>query len=418
MVGDICEGYKKFRFYKSEDDSKKVVDYILIIWSIFATLIRNNLMSGIYFHIPFCKQKCSYCDFYSTRDSKGIAQLVKSEIKELVLRKTYLGAQIVDTIYFGGGTPSLLSKYDIYELIDCVRQNFEISPFCEITFETNPDDLTQGYLMDLQECHINRLSVGIQSFNDDVLKYLGRRHDSKKLNFIIESAKKAGFSNISVDLIFGIPGMSLATYYDSLYKAIELDIQHISAYSLTIAEGTLFYKLRNLKKLKEIDEDDLIVQFNATIDVLAKSGFDQYEISNYAKDGFKSLHNSSYWEDISYLGIGPSAHSYNGVSRQWNVSDTRRYCELIDKREIFFEIEFLTPFDKYNEYIITGLRTSKGVSITFIEANFEKSIVNYFNKIIINLLKQELIFSKDDRIILTRKGILISDYILQLLYFV
>ena len=215
-------------------------------------------MSGIYFHIPFCKQKCSYCDFYSIKDSKGIAELVKSEIKELILRKDYLDNEIVDTIYFGGGTPSLLSKYDINDLLNCVRQNFEISSCCEITFETNPDDLTQEYLIGLRENHINRLSVGIQSFNDDILKYLGRRHDSKKLNFIIDSAKEIGFDNISVDLIFGIPGMDLATYYDSLNKVIQLNIQHISAYSLTIAEGTLFYKLKNSNKLKEIDEEDSI----------------------------------------------------------------------------------------------------------------------------------------------------------------
>jgi oxygen-independent coproporphyrinogen-3 oxidase len=375
-------------------------------------------MSGIYFHIPFCKQKCSYCDFYSIKDSKGIADLVKSEIKELVLRKAYLGGEIVNTIYFGGGTPSLLTKYDINDLLNCVRQNFDISPTCEITFEANPDDLSERYLVDLQECHINRLSIGIQSFNDDVLKYLGRRHDSKKLNFIIESAKNAGFDNISIDLIFGIPGMDLATYYDTLNKAIQLNIQHISAYSLTIAEGTLFYKLRNSNRLIELDEEDLIVQFNSTIDILKKSGFDHYEISNYAKDGFKSRHNCSYWEDIDYLGVGPSAHSYNGVSRQWNVSNTSRYNGLIEKGESFFEIEFLSRMDKYNEYIITGLRTSKGVSTTFIKANFEDRIFSYFNKVVNDLLKQELIYSTDERIVLTRKGILISDYILQLLYFV
>jgi len=375
-------------------------------------------MSGIYFHIPFCKQKCSYCDFYSIKDSKGVVELVKSEIKELVLRKEYLGGEIVNTIYFGGGTPSLLSKYDINNLLNCVRQNFEISPSCEITFESNPDDLTEDYLQGLLECQINRLSIGIQSFNDDILKYLGRRHDSKKLNFIIESAKKIGFDNISIDLIFGIPGMDLATYYDSLNKAVQLNIQHISAYSLTIAEGTLFYKLRNSNKLHEIDEEDLIIQFNSTIDILAKSGFEHYEISNYARNGFKSRHNCSYWEDTNYLGIGPSAHSYNGGSRQWNVSNTRQYNSLLDKGKPFFEIEFLTRIDKYNEYIITGLRTSKGVSISFIEANFEERIIKYFNKEANNLLKQELVYFQNDRIVLTRRGILISDYILQLLYFV
>lgn len=375
-------------------------------------------MSGIYFHIPFCKQKCSYCDFYSTNDSKGIVELVKSEIKELVLRKEYLKGNIVETIYFGGGTPSLLSIYDIDSLLYCVRQNFNVSNDCEITFESNPDDLTEDYLRHLYECKVNRLSIGIQSYNDDVLKYLGRRHDSRNLNFIIESAKKIGFDNISVDLIFGIPGMDLTTYLDSLNKVIQLDIQHISAYSLTIAEGTLFYKLRKQNKLKEIDEEDLLVQFNKTIDILTGQGFNHYEISNYAKEGYKSRHNCSYWEDTNYLGIGPSAHSYNHVSRQWNVSNTRKYCSLLGKHDSYFEIEFLTRKDKFNEYIITGLRTSRGISRMFIKENFDVEIYQHFIKEINKLLLQELIYPYEDQVILTRRGILISDYILQLLYFV
>lgn len=375
-------------------------------------------MSGIYFHIPFCKQKCSYCDFYSTKDANGIGELVKSEIKELILRKDYLKQDLVDTIYFGGGTPSLLGIYDINDLLNSVKRNYNVSDQCEITFETNPDDLTKEYLEGLFDCHVNRLSVGIQSFNDDILKYLGRRHDSRNLNFNIETAKKVGFSNISVDLIFGIPGMELATYLNSIDKVVQLDIQHISAYSLTIAEGTLFYKLRKENKLKEIDEEVLLVQFNSTIDILSEHGFNQYEISNYAKDGYKSRHNCSYWEDVNYLGIGPSAHSYNGFSRQWNISNTRKYCSMLDKDEPFFEVEFLTRKDKFNEYIITGLRTSNGVSRKFINENFEGEIVQHFVKEVFSLLKQELIYPYDDRVVLTRRGILISDYILERLYFI
>jgi len=375
-------------------------------------------MSGIYFHIPFCKQKCSYCDFYSTRDSNGIVDLVNSEMQELVLRKDYLKNDLIDTIYFGGGTPSLLSEYDVNNLLGCVKQNFEVSTECEITFETNPDDLTEDYLKSLRDCNINRLSVGIQSYNDKILKYLGRRHDSKLLDFNIETAKKVGFDNISVDLIFGIPGLDLTTYLESLNKVVQLDVQHISAYSLTIAEGTLFYKLRNQNKLKEMNEDELLIQFNATIDILAENGFNHYEISNYAKEGYKSRHNCSYWEDVNYLGIGPSAHSYNGVSRQWNISGTKKYCKMIDSRDSFFEIEFLTNKDKFNEYIITGLRTSKGISRKFITETFDEPICKHFTKEIKNLLQQDLIYKDDDNVILTRRGILISDYILQMLYFV
>jgi len=375
-------------------------------------------MSGIYFHIPFCKQKCSYCDFYSTKDANGIGELVKTEIKELILRKDYLTGDLVDTIYFGGGTPSLLSIYNINDLLNCVRRIYNVSDLCEITFEANPDDLSEDYLKGLFDCQVNRLSVGIQSYNDDILKYLGRRHDSHNLNFNIETAKKAGFNNISVDLIFGIPGMELPTYLDSVHKVLQLDIQHISAYSLTIAEGTLFYKLRRENKLKEIDEEELLVHFNSTIDILSEKGFNHYEISNYAKEGYKSRHNCSYWEDVNYLGIGPSAHSYNGFSRQWNISSTRKYCGKLDKGDPFFEVEFLTRKDKFNEYIITGLRTSNGVSRKFVSENFDLEIVQHFIKEVFSLLKQELIHPYDDRVVLTRRGILISDYILQKLYFI
>jgi len=375
-------------------------------------------MAGIYFHIPFCKHKCSYCDFYSIKDSDGINELVNAEIKELILRKGYLNDEIIDTIYFGGGTPSLLNICNIYSFLDCIHQNFDVSSDCEISFETNPDDLSEDYLHGLHDLNINRLSVGIQSFNDNVLKYLGRRHDSSKLRLNIETAKKVGFDNISVDLIFGIPGMELATYLDTLSKVNELDIQHVSAYSLTIAEGTLFFKLKKQNKLKEIDEEDLLVQFNTTIDILAENGFNHYEISNYAKNGFKSRHNCSYWEGVNYLGIGPSAHSYNGVSRQWNISDTRKYCRLIDHMDTFFEVEYLSRRDKFNEYIITGLRTSNGISRKFVRDNFDDGINQVFSKEVNNLLHQELIYPNADSVILTRRGILISDYILQLLYFV
>jgi len=375
-------------------------------------------MAGIYFHIPFCKHKCSYCDFYSIRDSEGIDELVKAEINELHFRKGYLNNEIIDTIYFGGGTPSLLSYYNINSILKSIYKNFTVSDDCEITFETNPDDLSEDYLQGLFDLNINRLSIGIQSFNDKILNYLGRRHDSSKLRLNIETAKKVGFENISVDLIFGIPGMELATYLDSLNKVIELDVQHVSAYSLTIAEGTLFFKLRKQNKLKEMNEEDLLVQFNSTIDFLAAHGFNHYEISNYAKEGYKSRHNSSYWEDANYLGIGPSAHSYNGISRQWNISDTRKYCKLIDNEETFFEVEFLTRKDKYNEYIITGLRTSKGISRKYVRDYFDDRINRFFCKEVKKLLCQELIYPNEDSVILTRRGILISDYILQLLYFV
>jgi len=373
-------------------------------------------MAGIYFHIPFCKKKCHYCDFYSKKDSKGINDLVKYEIHELTLRKDYLNKDIIETIYFGGGTPSLLNDTQIINLLECVKNNFEVSVDCEITFESNPDDLTNEYLKALYECGINRLSIGIQSFNDGILKFLGRRHDSKKLCGIIEMAKNNGFSNISVDLIFGIPGMNFESYLDSLNMVLKLDIQHISAYSLTIAEGTLFYKWLNNNTIQEIKEEELLIQFNSTIDILSEHGFLHYETSNYAKEGYKSRHNSAYWEDKKYLGIGPSAHSYNHISRQWNVSDTRAYCDHILNATQFYEIEYLTTKDKFNEYIITGLRTSNGVSENYIKRNFEEKFYLSFIKQVNKLLEDNLICFTDDRVTLNRKGIMISDYIMRLLY--
>lgn len=375
-------------------------------------------MGGVYFHIPFCRQKCNYCDFYSIRDSKGVDDLIRSEIKELFLRKNYLEDRSVNTIYFGGGTPSLLTVNQIEKLVKGVKDNFSIAFDCEITLEANPDDLTEEYLLQLHDLGINRLSVGIQSFNDEILKFLGRRHDSSRLVSIIESAQKVGFSNISVDLIFAIPGMNPDSYQYSLEKVIKLDIQHVSAYSLTIEKGTQFYKMLLHNKIQEVIEDDMLMQFNNTIDYLGKNGFSHYEISNYAKDGFKSRHNCSYWENVSYLGIGPSAHSYNGGSRQWNVSNTKRYCEGILKSEAFFQVEYLTPNDKYNEYVMTGLRTSKGVFISYIKDNFHDSVVHYFCKEVNQLLSSDLIYKDGDRVVLTRKGILISDYIVRKLYFV
>lgn len=374
-------------------------------------------MSGIYFHIPFCKKKCSYCDFYSKNDLNGIDELVKYEIKELKLRSDYLDNELVNTIYFGGGTPSLLNINSIQELLNCVRNEYIVSDNCEITFEANPDDLTEDYLNYLFNIGINRLSIGIQSFNDDVLKFLGRRHDSKKLKHIIKIAQQIGFDNISVDVIFGIPGFELSSYLESLSRIFDLNIQHISAYSLTITEGTLLYKRFKNNKLDLIGEDDLLNQFNSTIDELSKHGFIQYEISNYAREGFKSRHNCSYWEDVRYLGIGPSAHSYNKVSRQWNISNTGTYCNNISQQKSFYEIEYLTNNDKFNEYIITGLRTSTGISKIYIFENFDKKIYCYFIDKIDNLFNNNLIFINDDKISLTRNGIFISDYILELLYY-
>lgn len=374
-------------------------------------------MAGIYFHIPFCKSKCNYCDFYSGRNLQRIDELVRSEIYELILRRGYLNDDVVNTIYFGGGTPSLLSIDQILRLLTTVRENFIVAETCEITLEANPEDLSHEYLLLLYQSGINRLSIGIQSFNDDVLSFLGRRHDSSKLAHIIKTAQSIGFNNISVDLIFGIPGMSFENYLESVSEVIKLGIQHISAYSLTIEKGTYFHKLLKDKKISEVGEEEILNQFTATIDILTNHGFNHYEISNYAKEGFISRHNSAYWNDQLYLGIGPSAHSYNKSSRQWNVYSTAQYCSNIFNSESFFDIEFLTETDKFNEYLITGLRTSKGISNDYILSNFSRDINSHFIKQLELMQNGDCIVYEEDRIYLTRKGLLISDYITRLLFF-
>jgi oxygen-independent coproporphyrinogen-3 oxidase len=375
-------------------------------------------MAGVYFHIPFCRQKCNYCDFYSRRDSKGVEDLVKSEIEELVLRKEYIKGEKVNTIYFGGGTPSLLKIDHIIQLINSVKQNFEVSSDCEISLEANPDDLSEEYLVQLHRSTVNRLSIGIQSYNDGILKFLGRRHDSKKLTGIVETAQQTGFNNISADLIYAIPGMDFEIYKDSLEQVIKLGIQHISAYSLTIEKGTYFYKLLENYSIAEVNEEEMLRQYNATVDILSQCGFIQYEISNYAKEGFKSRHNSSYWEDEKYLGIGPSAHSYDRVSRQWNVSDTKKYCNNISISAPVSEIEYLSENDKFNEYLITGLRTLRGVSLSYVNNNFKSGICRHFKREIDYLLISKLVYYDYDRVVLTRKGMVISDFILRQLYYI
>jgi len=375
-------------------------------------------MAGIYFHIPFCKKKCNYCDFYSTQGLKGIDELVKCEILELITRKNYLGGDVVRSIYFGGGTPSLLSKSQISSLLQSVRTCFDVTDDCEITFEANPDDLSEEYLKNLFTVGINRLSIGIQSFNDQILSFLGRRHDSSMLADIVNKAQIVGFKNISVDLIFGIPGFDFDTYLDSMESVIKLGIQHISAYSLTVEKGTYFHKQLINNLLHEIPEEELIKQFNATIDFCTQNGFKQYEISNYALEGFESRHNSSYWEEVKYLGVGPSAHSYDHLSRQWNINSTTKYCRLVNRSEPYFEVEKLSIVDKYNEYILTGLRTARGVSISNIANSFGDEICKYFWNTIKELNDNKLIEIGKDSIVLTRGGILISDFVCRSLFFV
>ena len=374
-------------------------------------------MAGIYLHIPYCRSKCHYCDFYATSNMTSIQKLVECEMSELISRKPYIGNEIVETIYFGGGTPSVLSANQIKDLLSVIYTNFIVASDCEITLEANPEDLAEPYLTDLHLAGINRMSIGIQSFNNEMLTYLGRGHDNSKLVNKIKAVKKAGIENISIDLIYGIPGLSLDHYLESLNEAMQLGIQHISAYSLIIEKNTFFYKLYQTNRLAEAPDNDVIEQFNATIDTLSGYGFSHYEVSSFALDGFKSRHNSSYWEGKKYLGVGPSAHSFNGISRQWNVSSIKNYILNIQNDKDYFEIEILSETDKYNEYLLVGLRTANGISRNYISEQFNPNISGYFTKELSKLNSEDFISVIDDRVTLTRKGIFVSDLIIRSLFF-
>jgi len=374
-------------------------------------------MAGIYLHIPYCRTKCHYCDFYATSNMASIQKLVESEKNELISRKQYIGNEIVETIYFGGGTPSVLSAIQVKELLGVIYAHFIVASDCEITLEANPEDLAEPYITELHLAGINRLSIGIQSFNNEMLAYLGRGHDNSKLVNKIKAVKKGGIENISIDLIYGIPGLSLENYLESLKEAIQLGIQHISAYSLIIEKNTFFYKLYKTNRLIEAADDEVVAQFNATIDTLADCGFSHYEVSSFALEGFKSRHNSSYWEGKKYLGVGPSAHSFDGISRQWNVSSIRNYILNMEHGKDYFEIEVLSETDRYNEYLLVGLRTAKGISGNYILEHFNPKISGYFLKELSKLNSEEFISVIDDRITLTRKGIFVSDLIIRSLFF-
>lgn len=375
-------------------------------------------MAGIYLHTPFCKKKCNYCDFYSDTKIKNIKAVIDSEIKELELKKNYLKHECIESIYLGGGTPSLLKINFIKALLEAINKNYLINNDCEITFECNPDDITRNYLSELKQSGINRISMGVQSFNNNALKFLGRRHSAEQAENAIITTLNEGFKNVSVDLIFGIPGLSFDNYVISLQTAVNFHIQHISAYQLTYEENTLLHKRLFNNEFTEVKEDIIIEQFDYTIDFLTRNGFRQYEVSNYAREGFMSRHNWLYWNNGKYLGVGPSAHSYDGKSRQWNNSDNLKYIWQINSGEHYYQIEILSEIDMYNEYILTGLRTSKGISLNYIRKCFNKNLSAHFSNIIKDFVEDSLINKTGDNYIISTRGINILDFIIKKLSYI
>jgi oxygen-independent coproporphyrinogen-3 oxidase len=316
----------------------------------------------LYLHIPFCRQACHYCDFHFSTNTSNKRAVVEAIAAEIVLRKDYLPEKGIETIYFGGGTPSMLDQAELELLLDTIRQHFSVDKDAEITLEANPDDLTAEKLRQFYAAGINRLSIGIQSFHEPHLKFLNRIHSAAEAGQCVKTAQDIGIQNISIDLIYAIPAESHAILRSDMQKAFELNISHISAYCLTIEPQTAFGSWLKKKKIQPIDEEFAARQFEILIKTLAENSYEQYEISNFARNGRYSRHNSSYWKQRPYLGVGPSAHSYNGSSREYNVSNNAQYLKAIQGNVIPATIEQLSVADQTNEYLLTGLRTKWGVS--------------------------------------------------------
>lgn len=348
-------------------------------------------MSGIYIHIPFCKQACHYCDFHFSTSMKKKDEMVLALAKEIGMRKPFDSAQndnIIETIYFGGGTPSVLSNDEINFLISEVYKNYKVVENPEITLEANPDDLSSERILELSKSPINRLSIGIQSFYEDDLKMMNRAHNSEEAKKCLEEATKY-FDNISLDLIYGIPGMSDEMWRQNIQTALDFGIPHISSYALTVEPKTALSKLIQTGKIAEPQDEVASNHFMILVEMLKKNGFIHYELSNFGKENYFSKNNSAYWLGKKYIGIGPSAHSYDGEKRGWNIANNSLYLKAIQNDELPIETEVLTISDRYNEYIMTGLRTIWGVSLDRIENEFGSEYLNY-------LLEQSQKFLNDD----------------------
>lgn len=373
-------------------------------------------MAGLYVHIPFCATRCSYCGFYSTTKLDLQDRYVDSLCREIALRKEYLSSYstdskaantIIRTIYIGGGTPSQLSRYSLEKLFYAIDTYLECSPE-EVTMEVNPDDVTNDLAETISALHINRVSMGAQTFDDNRLKFLNRRHKSFQVERAIDILHEHGVGNISIDLMFGFPGQTCDSWIEDVRRAISLDIQHISAYSLMYEEGTRLYRMLKENMIKEIDEEVSLNMYNELINILCGAGYEHYEISNFAKKGYRALHNSSYWHDIPYLGIGAAAHSYNIKSRQWNVSDINKYIESISHDTVPFTFESIDADTHYNDIVTTELRTSEGIDLSRLDDKYMQYIVKQAARHVAD----KTVVINDGHLKLTREGLYISDMIM------
>jgi len=369
-------------------------------------------MAGIYIHVPFCLKICYYCDFYKTGNSNLIEPYIKSLLAEIGFRKDFLNEN-VGTIYFGGGTPSILPVYFLEKIIDTICSIYKVCSDSEITLEVNPDDVNEEYLKQLIKLGITRLSIGIQSFNDRILTFLNRRHNSETAINAIIFAQNTGFENISGDLIYGIPGQEIADFENDLKMIESLKIVHLSAYHLGIEEGTYFGRLKKAGKLQEIKEQKSVDFFNLISEWSENVGFEQYEISSFAKDGKYSIHNRNYWFNIPYLGFGPSAHSYNGVNRFYNITSLKEYLKNFESGYLTQDKDILNVKDRYNEYLLLRLRTKWGIDLDEIERLFSHSFYTHTLRIFSKYNDSDYLRKKNSIIYLTKSGFFVSDFIIR-----
>ena len=375
-------------------------------------------MAGLYFHIPFCKRVCAYCDFYKSVDLRRMDPLLESMHRELDARREYLGGEPVRTRYFGGGTPSLCAPEAVAGLLDHAATLFDCTAAEETTLEANPDDLTEEYVSMLRTLPFNRISMGIQTFDAPTLKLLNRRHNAAQAIAAIHRLRQAGFRNISIDLIYGLPDETDQRWERDLQQAVGLDVEHISAYHLTYEKGTRIYEMLQSHRISEVDEESSLRFFSALMDTLGAAGYEHYEISNFCKPGMYSRHNTAYWKGIPYLGCGPSAHSFNAETREWNTASLEGYIKSIEEGQRSSETEILDKVTRYNEYIMTSLRTMWGVSLTYTEEAFGTELRQYCTKMAAPYLQSHKLEMQADRLHLTREGIFVSDGIISDLMFI
>lgn len=373
-------------------------------------------MSGIYIHIPFCKRKCIYCDFYSVAVSEEkLDAYLDALVKEYRVRKAELGGSAVRTLYIGGGTPSLVPAEKLGGLLHGLC---DVAKLEEVTIEVNPDDVTPVYARALAEIGVNRVSMGVQSFDDGQLAMLNRRHSGAQAAEAVATLRQAGFSNISIDLIYGIPGQTLESWAQTVGKAVALDVPHISAYSLTYEEGTRLTRMRDAGKLQECSDEQTVAMFDLLGRELTEAGYEQYEISNFAKPGMYSRHNSSYWNFTPYIGLGASAHSFDGRMRRYNPSDLRSYMAAVGERGYAYEEEQETADELYNEWVMTRLRTVWGLDLANLRSRFGNRRADYAEKVLARFVDSEDVAIENGVTRLTHRGIMVSDMIFRDLFLV